>query len=189
MLGDYVHETHHKVLLGALDGLFFLFLCTEGIVSTTAMQKVLERRPEIIRRVLHLMKDGHEDVRLGCTRVMQGYEVQFGPETQVAILIRAMTGEARPGTIAARRIVAPDGRIAEKGCAHLLSAFERADTSGDGFVWKAGVLRSLIEMLGALSKDRRIEVRRAAGEVVCAVKKSLPEAAFSMICKKVGVTL
>lgn len=184
MLSDYVQETHHRVLLGALDGLFVLLLCTEGASLTQALQRALDKRAEMLRRVLQLQKDGKEDLRLASGRLMQSFEVAFSPETQVGLIVRAMVCEGSRG-----RVKGIDGKVAEVGCKYLVSAFEKAESSGEGFLWKSGLLENVVTLLGGLATDRKVEVRHGAAGVVEAVKRCLPDRAFGIACKKCGVKL
>ncbi|PXF44773.1 hypothetical protein BWQ96_05443 [Gracilariopsis chorda] len=180
MLGEYIVDGHHKVVVGALEGFFYLFLCSVGGVQSRALQRALERRIESLRRILQLTRDCKEDTRLASERVLDGFGVQFEPEAQVGVVMQAMTSEKGRSKMV-------DGRVATSGCALLVRAFERADRNEGGFVWKAGLLEVIVSVLGRLSKDRRVEVRRAAGPVVAAVKQCLPDRAFEMACRKVGV--
>ena len=172
LLGEYAQEAQYKVQLAALDALFYLLLCTERAPQITALQRAFEKRPEILRRILAILKDGREDVRLACGRVMQSFEALFGPEIQVSLLMKAVSGV--------------EGKIVEMGCTQMLKAFERA-RHGDGFVWKAGMLESLVSLLATLKQNRRVEVRQSASKALDAVKECLPERAFEIVCRKVGV--
>lgn len=184
MLGDYMNETHHKVVSGALDSLFFLFLCSEG--SSHNLQRALEKRNDVLRRTLGLLIGGKENVRLAAARAMQSFEVQFRPEVMVCLIMRALEHAAgsdsrhRSGSVA-------DGRVAEMGCGQLAKAFERAATSGEGFIWKTGLLEAVLTGLDGMTKDRRVAVRRAGDKVVEKVRLTLPDRAFEMACDKYGV--
>lgn len=184
MLGDYMHETHHKVVSGALDSLFFLFLCSEG--SSQNLQKALEKRDDVLRRTLGLLIGGKENVRLAAARAMQSFEVQFPPEVMVCLIMRAL-GHATCSDSRQRSGSVADGRVAEMGCGQLAKAFERAATSGEGFIWKTGLLEAVLTGLDGMTKDRRVAVRRAGDKVVEKVRLTLPDRAFEMACDKYGV--
>lgn len=180
MLGEYIVDGHHRVVVGALEGFFYLFLCSEGGAQARALQRALERRIETVRRILQLTQDRREDTRLASERVLDGFGVQFEAEAQVAVVVQAMTSEKGRSRMM-------DGRVATSGCALLVQAFERAERNEGGFVWKVGLLEVIVSVIGRLCKDRRLEVRKAARAVVTAVKQCLPDRALEMACRKVGV--
>lgn len=181
MLGDYVLERHHRVILAALDGLFFLLLCTEGIAQRGALTRALEKRGDVLKRVLMLLSDGKDDVRLSSERVMESFGVQFDSETQVGLIVRAINMEGRGGVC--------DQRVVESGCAHVVRAFERARTSGLEFVWREQALKLVLKGMQTLVADRRLGVRKAAGNALSCVKLSLPNRAYEMACVKFGISL
>lgn len=188
MLGEYVGETHHRVIRGALDGLFYLLLCAEG--SSGGLQRGLERHEEVLRRTLWLKSRGKEDIRLAAGRVLGGFEVQFSPEVQVCLVMRAMgfvekgKGKGR-GMGVERRGGVLDGRLVEMGCAEV----EKGLRSGQGFVWREELLEMVLRAMQVLGGDRRVSVRKSVEAVIEAVKQSLPEGAFGMACEKYEVRL
>lgn len=175
MLGDYMGEMHHRVMTGALDGLFFLLLCSVG--SCGHLQRALERRDDVLHRLLGMLGSGRENVRLAAGRVMQSFEVQFRPEAAVGLLLRAVRG-SRGGV---------DGTVAERGAVQMAKAFERAAGSGEGFLWKGGLLENVLKSVAGMRRDRRVEVRRAAERVAGRVKESLPEGAYDLACGRYGI--
>eukprot|EP00177_Eucheuma_denticulatum_P005437 GFKZ01009887.1.p1 GENE.GFKZ01009887.1~~GFKZ01009887.1.p1 ORF type:complete len:1085 (-),score=163.35 GFKZ01009887.1:368-3622(-) len=188
MLGEFVGETHHRVVRGALDGLFYLLLCPEG--SAVGLQRGLERHEEVLRRTLWLKGRGKEDLRLAAGRVLGGFEVQFSPEVQVCLMMRAMGfvegGKAKArGKGLERRGGVLDGRLVEMGCAEV----EKGLKSGQGFVWREELLEMVLRAMQVLGGDRRVAVRKSVEAVVEAIKQSLPEGAFGMACDKYDVRL
>ncbi|CDF36811.1 unnamed protein product [Chondrus crispus] len=177
VLGEYIRQGHHRVISEALDGLFFLLLCSEG--SSHMLQRALEKREDVMRRTLGLLITGSESARLAAGRVMHSFEVQFSPEVMVGLIMRAMN-QGGGGGVA-------DVRVAKMGCVQLGKAFERAAISGEGFVWKTGLLESVLKTLEGLCGHRRVGVRRAGDGVVEQVRESLPERAFELACEKYGV--
>lgn len=198
VIGDAINDGHHRVVVAALDSLFLLLLRVEGDAESTALQKVFERKIDVIRMVLHLCKDSKEDVRLACQRVLQSFEVQFVPEVQVALLLRAMGIEpvrgsrghnsARLGhnhSSASRS----DTRVIENGCHALVRAYVRADRCEGGFVWSQVMLGTVLVGMATLTKDKHVEIRRGAENVIQAVRKTLPDHAFDLACQKYNVKL
>lgn len=177
VLGEYIRQGHHRVISEALDGLFFLLLCSVG--SSHMLQRALEKREDVLRRTLGLLIAGNESARLAAGRVMQSFQVQFSPEVMVGLIMRAMN-QGGGGGLA-------DVRVAKMGCVQLGKAFERAAISGEGFVWKTGLLESVLKALEGLCGHRRVGVRRAGDGVVEQVRESLPERAFELACEKYGV--
>lgn len=187
LIGEALNDVHHRVVMAALDGMFFVLLCTVGADGAGRLQKVFEKRPDILRRVLQLMRDGREDVRLAGGRVMQSFEVQFSAEVQVTLVLRTMGGE--PGKPrGGAGLSGVDVKVGEMGCAALVRAFERAERCEEGFVWQPGTLETIVTGMGALVKDRRVVVRRGADAVVKAVRHCLPERAFEIACRRFGAT-
>lgn len=198
VISDMVNDGHHRVVVAALDSLFLLLLRVEGDAESGALQRVLERKADVLRKVLHLCKDTKEDIRLACQRVLQSFEVQFAPEVQVGLLLRAMgieTGRGGRGRKSSVRIghsnptaaVGSEVRVLECGCRSLVKAYERAERCEGGFVWSPTMLEMILVGMAKLSKDKHVEIRRGADGVVKAVQSSLPDVAFDLACNKYGV--
>lgn len=198
VISDMVNDGHHRVVVAALDSLFLLLLRVEGDAESGALQRVLERKADVLRKVLHLCKDTKEDIRLACQRVLQSFEVQFAPEVQVGLLLRAMgieTGRGGRGRKSSIRIghsnptaaVGSEVRVLECGCRSLIKAYERAERCEGGFVWSPTMLEMMLVGMAKLSKDKHVEIRRGADGVVKAVQSSLPDVAFDLACNKYGV--
>lgn len=198
VIGDMVNDGHHRVVVAALDSLFLLLLRVEGEAESVALQRVLERKADVLRKVLHLCKDSKEDIRLACQRVLQSFEIQFAPEVQVGLLLRAMGIEADRGGRGRKSLVrvgysnsiaavGSEVRVLESGCRSLVKAYERAERCGGGFLWSAAMLEMMLLGLAKLAKDKHVEIRRGADAVVKAVQRSLPDTAFDLACHKYGV--
>lgn len=197
VIGEMVNDGHHRVVVAALDSLFLLLLRVEGEAESTALQKVLERKADVLRKVLHLCKDSKEDIRLACQRVLQSFEVQFSPEVQVGLLLRAMgieTGRGGKGRMSSARVgysnsatVGSDVRVLESGCRSVVKAYERAQRCEGGFVWSPAMLEVMLVGMAKLTKDKHVEIRRGADGVVKAVRGSLPDGAFELACQRYSI--
>lgn len=213
VLSEATNDVHHRVVVVALDGLFWILLRVEGDTGSSGLQRVFEKRSDVLRRVLHLCKDQKEDVRLAGQRVMHSFTVQFAPEVQVNLVLRAMgiemvrarksavasaaSGSGGVGTLVGGVVGggaggggsfgSVDARAMEMGCVALAKAFEQAEQCNEGFVWSGLALQAMLVGMGQLTRDRRVEVRRGADKVVEAVERCLPDGAFEIACRKFNV--
>lgn len=196
VLGESINDCHHRVAVAALDSLFLLFLRVDSDAETNILQKPLERRVGVIRKVLHLSNDNKEDIHIACQRVLQSFEIQFSPEVQVSLLLRAMgVDNSRTGTgksslqtgYSNPSMISSDTRVLENGCHALVKAYERAKQCEGGFVWGPSMLEKILRGMALLAKDKHAEVRRGANDVINAVRSSLPDVAFDLACQKFGV--
>lgn len=184
VLSEMTSDGHIKVVPSALDALFSVFLGVENSMSSDSfnpLQIALERRPDVVQRVLVCLVDSRATTRLAAERVMHSLVAQFRPEVRAMQIVRAMSymfssDKSRKGPT---NIGSP--KVMVVGCTHLLAAFRSAEASGEGFVWQpVSLLASLLETMAVLLRDRRAEVRSAAGPVVLAAHSSLPAGAMSL---------
>lgn len=197
VIGEAMNDIHQKMTGLALDCLFLVLLRTEGEEESAALQRLLEKRVDVLRRVLHLCKENKEDVRLAGQRVLTSFEVQFAAEVQVGLLLRAMGIEhgkarhrmgSRSGSVTTTYGSGlADARVMEVGCIAMGNAIERAESCEGGFVWSGNNLEAILVSMSKLAKDRRVGVRRAADGVMQAIQRHLPENTFSLACRKFGV--
>lgn len=184
VLSELTSDTHIKVVPAALDALFSVFLGVENCSSSEAfnpLQAALDRRPEVVQRILLCLVDSRTTTRLAAERVMHSLVAQFRPEVRAMQIVRAMSymfsaDKSRKGVT---NIGSP--KVMVVGCSHLLAAFRSAEASGEGFVWQpVSLLASILETMAALLRDRRADVRSAAGPVVVAAHSSLPRGAMKL---------
>jgi CLASP N terminal len=186
VLSEMTTDAHIKVVPAALDSLFAILLGVESQTpsdsqSVNPLQIALERRPEVVQRILVCLVDSRASTRVAAERVMHSLVAQFRPEVRAMQIVRAMSfmfasDKTRRGTT---NIGSPKVMIV--GCTHLLAAFRSAEASGEGFVWQpVTLLASLLETMAALLRDRRADVRGTAGPVVLAANLSLPPGAMKL---------
>lgn len=192
LLFEMASDAHNRVVSAALDAFFYLLLCVEvpscDTKDSNPLQLALERRPDAMMRILTLLGDTKENIRIAATRVMQSMVVQFRPETRVLLIVQAVSSVhavrgKRGSTNTARGLTAAHSpKSAIVGCEQLLEAFRSAAASGEGFVWQpVSLLRSLLMAMASLLRDRRADVRTAAVPVVQAVYESLPPEAMQLV--------
>lgn len=199
IINDAMTDIHPKMMVMALDCFFLLLLRTSGEDNSTALHKTLNKRIDVLRRVLQVCKDSKEDIRNAGERVLTSFGVQFSPEIQVALLLKAMnfcvelvaknnsaarTASNNPSTTAGM-----NAYVMEIGCISIKKALDRAEASDGGFEWCAAILQTLLKAMFRLSKDRRQDVRHSANDVVKAVHDSFVdiEGGFDLACRKTGV--
>lgn len=198
VLSDRIADAHNKVVSAGLDGLFYLLLCSDSPplsdganasrpqltlsdgVSGSSVQSVLERKPEVLQRILARLVDTKEPIRTAAERVMHSLTALFRPEARVMLITRAVSSSFIVNKGRGTASVA-NSKMVIAACVHLVSAFESAEASGEGFVWQpVALLSSLLEAMAALLRDRREDVRKAAGPVILAAEHSLPEGAMQL---------
>lgn len=193
VLSEMTTDMHIKVVPTALDALFAVFLGVENSSSnegSNPLQVALERRPEVIQRILVCLVDSRASTRSAAERVMHSLVAQFRPEVRAMQIVRAMShmfsaDNSRKG---ATNIGSP--KVMVVGCTHLLAAFRSAEASGDGFVWQpVSLLASLLETTAVLLRDRRADVRGAAGPVILAANLSLPPGAMKLALDALSLSL
>lgn len=198
IINDAMTDIHPKMMVMALDCFFLLLLRTSGDDNSTALHKTLDKRTDVLRRVLQVCKDSKEDVRNAGERVLTSFGVQFTPEKQVALLLKAMNfsvelvknnSTARIASTNPSTTAGMNANVMEIGCNSIKKALDRAEASDGGFEWSAAVLQTLLKAMFRLSKDRRQDVRNSANDVVRAVHDSFAdtEGAFELACRKTGV--
>jgi hypothetical protein len=186
VLSEMTADKHNKVVPAALDALFDMLLGVESQVACDGnggnpLQIALERRPEVLQRILLCLVDSRATTRAAAERVMHSLVAQFRPEVRAMLIIRALSSSFSGDPSQRGAISVGSPKMAVVGCAHLLAAFHSAEASGEGFVWQpVALLASLLQTMAALLRDRRDDVRGAAGPVVLAADLSLPPGAMRL---------
>lgn len=117
LLSDLTADAHYRVAAEALDAFFYVVLSVnatnenDGTATTAkqlrdpesgkgqaqlhphggnALQLALERRPEVINRILTRLAEPREITRVAADRVMSSMVVQFKPEVRARLIVAAI---------------------------------------------------------------------------------------------------